>query len=183
MEEDGGDGAQSSIFGGAKPVDTLKREKEMEERLQKEKEKKEKALEEAKKNKPSAASIFGSAKPVDTTQREKEVEEKLSKLSASDANKSEERNMRIDDVCVMKDSNTMRGEWRLCRVVEVYPDKEGIVRNVKVELKRHVSNFIVIHPQGDGVNDDDTGHGRVCTDGSGATAVSVSARANNHANQ
>jgi len=94
VEEEGGDGAQSSIFGGAKPVDTLKREKEMEERLQKEKEEKEKALEEAKKNKPSAASIFGSAKPVDTTQREKEVEEKLSKLSASDANKSEDNQSR-----------------------------------------------------------------------------------------
>ena len=100
--------------------------------------------------------------------------------------------MKIDDVCVMKDSNTMRGEWRLCRVIEVYPDKEGVVRNVKViaappsktdgtsnynkdiamvELKRHVSNFIVIHPKDDGVNDDsDTGHGRVCTDGSRAVA-------------
>merc|ERR1719288_609639 len=66
----------------------------MEERLQKEKEEKERALEEAKKNKPSAASIFGSAKPVDTTQREKEVEEKLSKLSASDANKSEDNQSR-----------------------------------------------------------------------------------------
>ena len=43
-----------------------------------------------------------------------------------------ERDMKIDDVCVMKDSNTMRGEWRLCRVIEVYPDKEGVVRNVKV---------------------------------------------------
>ena len=115
-----------------------------------------------------------------------------------------ERNMNIGDVCVMKDSNAMRGEWRLCRVVQVYPDKEGVVRNVKViaappgktdgsskynkdiamvELKRHVSNFIVIHPQADGVNDDDTGHGRVCTDGSGATAISVSARANNQTNQ
>merc|ERR1712112_424028 len=95
VEEEGA-GAQSSIFGGAKPVDTLKREKEMEERLQKEKEEKAKALEEAKKNKPSAASIFGSAKPVDTTQREREVEEKLSKLSTADvdANKSEDNQSR-----------------------------------------------------------------------------------------
>ena len=95
VEEEGA-GTQSSIFGGAKPVDTLKREKEMEERLQKEKEEKAKALEEAKKNKPSAASIFGSAKPVDTTQREREVEEKLSKLSTADvdANKSEDNQSR-----------------------------------------------------------------------------------------
>merc|ERR1712048_1458349 len=62
----------------------------------KEKEEKAKALEEAKKNKPSAASIFGSAKPVDTTQREREVEEKLSKLSTADvdANKSEDNQSR-----------------------------------------------------------------------------------------
>merc|ERR1712098_616952 len=72
---------QSSIFGGAKPVDTLKKEMEIEERHKREKEEKERAIEEAKKNKPSAASIFGSAKPVDTSVREKEIEEKLSKLT------------------------------------------------------------------------------------------------------
>ena len=87
--EDEGSGASSSIFGGAKPVDTLKKEQEMEERMKKEKEEKEKALEEAKKNKPSAASIFGSAKPVDTTQREKEIEEKLSKMSTSEESKDD----------------------------------------------------------------------------------------------
>merc|ERR1719330_2221650 len=57
--------------------------------MKKEKEEKEKALEEAKKNKPSAASIFGSAKPVDTTQREKEIEEKLSKMSTSEESKDD----------------------------------------------------------------------------------------------
>jgi len=82
--EESSSNQSSSIFGGAKPVDTLKKEKEMEEKLNKEKEEKEKANEEAKKNKPSAASIFGGAKPVDTTQREKEIEEKLSKMSTSD---------------------------------------------------------------------------------------------------
>jgi len=87
-----GGAAQSSIFGGAKPVDTVKKEKEIEEKLQREKEEKEKAQEEARKNKPSAASIFGGAKPVDTTQREKEMEDKLSKMTVSkDADKKEER--------------------------------------------------------------------------------------------
>merc|ERR1719309_1532818 len=60
-ESDSG-ATQSNIFGGAKPVDTVKKEKEIEEKLR--------AAEEARKNKPSAASIFGGAKPVDTTQRE-----------------------------------------------------------------------------------------------------------------
>lgn len=87
-----GGAAQSSIFGGAKPVDTVKKEKEIEEKLHKEKEEKEKAQEEARKNRPSAASIFGGAKPVDTTRREKEMEDKLSKMTVSkDADKKEER--------------------------------------------------------------------------------------------
>merc|ERR1719225_1301889 len=51
----------------------------------------ERAIEEAKKNKPSAASIFGGAKPVDTTQREKEIEEKLSKMSASEDKEDQPR--------------------------------------------------------------------------------------------
>jgi len=89
-ESDGG-AAQSSIFGGAKPVDTVKKEKEIEDKLQKEKEEKERALEEARKNKPSAASIFGGAKPVDTTQREKEIEDKLSKLSVAKDEKKDEK--------------------------------------------------------------------------------------------
>merc|ERR1719427_2206336 len=53
----------------------------MEEKLLKEKKEKELALEEARKNKPSAASIFGGAKPVDTSQREKEIESKLEKMT------------------------------------------------------------------------------------------------------
>jgi len=84
VEDEDKEAGGSSIFGGAKPVDTLKKEQEMEEKLKREKEEKEKAMEEARKNKPSAASIFGSAKPVDTTQREKEIEDKLSKMTTSE---------------------------------------------------------------------------------------------------
>ena len=91
VEDEDKDAGSSSIFGGAKPVDTLKKEQEIEDKLKREKEEKEKAMEEARKNKPSAASIFGSAKPVDTTQREKEIEEKLSKMTTSeDADKKED---------------------------------------------------------------------------------------------
>ena len=72
-------------------MDTLKKEKEIEEKLNREKEEKERAIEEAKKNKPSAASIFGGAKPVDTTQREKEIEEKLSRMSASEDKEDQPR--------------------------------------------------------------------------------------------
>merc|ERR1719471_1036138 len=89
-EEADSGATQSNIFGGAKPVDTVKKEKEIEEKLAREKEEKERAAEEARKNKPSAASIFGGAKPVDTTQREKEIEDKISKLTVSKDEKKKE---------------------------------------------------------------------------------------------
>ena len=44
----------------------------------------------------------------------------------------EERNLTIGDVCMVRDSNALRGEWKICRVKEVYPDQEGKVRNVLV---------------------------------------------------
>ncbi len=67
----------SSIFGGAKPVDTAKKEKEIEEKLASQKPAKEEPPPQPKK--PSAASIFGAAKPVDTTAKEREIEERLLK--------------------------------------------------------------------------------------------------------
>ena len=77
---------------------------------------------------------------------------------------TQKRNMKVGDVCLLEDSNEMRGEWRLARVNEVYPDKSDVVRNVEVcvkpkpdgklpyrskkpnYLKRHVSKLIVIEP-------------------------------------
>ena len=76
--------------------------------------------------------------------------------------------MRVGDVCLLQDSNTVRGEWRMCKVKEVMPDSDGKVRNVVVtvpppslrlmkgtkyptklsmnDLDRHVSSLIVIAP-------------------------------------
>lgn len=73
-EGDGAPVATSSIFGGAKPVDTATREKEIEERLLKEKEEVKSPREKADKS-----SIFGGAKPVDTASKEKEIDERLKK--------------------------------------------------------------------------------------------------------
>ena len=74
------------------------------------------------------------------------------------------RNLQVNDVCVLSDSGVFRGEWRLCRVSDTYPDSNGVVRNVEVvvarrgdgsklyqsqvlsKLKRHVSKLIVIVP-------------------------------------
>ena len=68
----------SSIFGGAKPVDTAKKEHEIEERLADGKE-------ERRTGGGASSSIFGGAKPVDTLQKEREIEEKL------EAEKAEKR--------------------------------------------------------------------------------------------
>ena len=64
----------------------------------------------------------------------------------------------------MKDSNSLRGEWRLARVSCCYPDRWGKVRNVELlvkprqgangdyvgsaplYLKRHVQNLILLVP-------------------------------------
>ena len=97
VETEGDKTANSAIFGGAKPVDTTAKEREIEEKL--------KATENAKnegrtkklserssgdeERAPAAPSknIFGNAKPVDTTKREREIEEKLRKVDVNDDNK------------------------------------------------------------------------------------------------
>ena len=74
------------------------------------------------------------------------------------------RNLAKDDVCLIKDSNVLRGEWRLGRVTTCYPDTHGRVRNVEllvkpqqsgsvnytptapIYLKRHFGSVIVIVP-------------------------------------
>ena len=85
-----------------------------------------------------------------------------------------ERNLSPGDVCVLKDANALRGEWKLCRVMEVFPDEYEVVRNVRVALPpsghdsspqyrtglektivdRHVSNLVVIVPS----EEEENGH-------------------------
>ena len=77
---------------------------------------------------------------------------------------TERRDLKVGDVCLLKDSEAFRAEWRLSRVTATFPDRYGKVRNVEVKvmpspdkskvykpvkpnyLKRHVSNLIVIVP-------------------------------------
>ena len=61
---------RSSIFGGAKPVDTLSKELEIEQKLQKQHVAP--PVQESR-----SSSIFGGAKPVDTAVREREIEARL----------------------------------------------------------------------------------------------------------
>ena len=74
------------------------------------------------------------------------------------------RNLMVGDICLLKDSNVFRSEWRLCEVSNVSPDGQGLVRNVQIRVKagqggsrkyvptspiylnRHVSNLLVLVP-------------------------------------
>ena len=74
----------------------------------------------------------------------------------------ERRNVAIRDIYLLKDSNSHRGEWRICRVSNIFPDQRGKVQNVEVTIKpkqsgsgpylaakpitlnKHVCNLIVI---------------------------------------
>jgi hypothetical protein len=46
--------------------------------------------------------------------------------------KVERRNVRVDDIVVVQDSNAVRGNWTTGRVVNVFPGKDGKIRNLKV---------------------------------------------------
>ena len=47
----------------------------------------------------------------------------------------ERRNVRVDDVVLVQDSNAIRGKWKLGRVTTVYPGKDGRVRSVEIGYK------------------------------------------------
>lgn len=42
--------------------------------------------------------------------------------------------MMIGDVVIIKDENLHRSEWRLGRIQETYPDKDGLVRKVRLAV-------------------------------------------------
>lgn len=45
------------------------------------------------------------------------------------------RQLKTDDDVLLVDKNVARGKWELARVVEVYPGRDGVVRNIKVKTK------------------------------------------------
>ena len=66
----------------------------------------------------------------------------------------EKRNVRVNDIVIVADSSAVRGKWIVGRVIEVYPDKDGKVRNIKVktasgEYTRPVTKIAVIQPAED----------------------------------
>ena len=64
---------------------------------------------------------------------------------------AEKRTVRVDDIVIMEDSNSVRGNWTIGRIINVYPGKDGRVRNVKIkmstsEYKRLIKKIVIIYP-------------------------------------
>jgi hypothetical protein len=65
--------------------------------------------------------------------------------------KVERRNVRVDDIVVIQDSNAVRGNWTAGRVVNVFPGKDGKICNLKVKTatsyyERPTTKIAVIYP-------------------------------------
>lgn len=72
---------------------------------------------------------------------------------------SERRNIRVDDVVIVADSNAVRGNWCIGRVNQVFPGSDGRIRNVQVicptgQYRRPVTKIAVLYPA-EGYEDDD----------------------------
>ena len=50
------------------------------------------------------------------------------------------RNLRINDIVLIHDSNSLRGSWKLGRVSDVHPSKDDFIRKVDVQYKNNSSN-------------------------------------------
>ncbi|XP_068723496.1 uncharacterized protein [Montipora capricornis] len=64
---------------------------------------------------------------------------------------AEKRTVRVDDIVIMEDSNYVRGNWTIGRIINVYPGRDGRVRNVKIktatsEYKRPITKIVIIYP-------------------------------------
>ena len=64
---------------------------------------------------------------------------------------AEKHTVRVDDIVIMEDSNSLGGNWTIRRIINVYPGKDGRVRNVKIktstsEYKRPITKIVIIYP-------------------------------------
>ena len=44
------------------------------------------------------------------------------------------KNLQVNDVVIVKDEDIPRNQWKTCRITEVRPDKDGLVRKVTLEV-------------------------------------------------
>jgi hypothetical protein len=52
--------------------------------------------------------------------------------------KTEEKNREVNDVVLIGEAGPLRGEWKLGRIIETYPGKDGRVRAAKVKTSQGV---------------------------------------------
>ena len=50
------------------------------------------------------------------------------------------RNLQINDIVLIQDSNILRGNWKLGRVSNIYPSNDGVVRKVEVQYKSNLES-------------------------------------------
>ena len=87
------------------------------------------------------------------------------------------KNLKKEDIVMMRYSGNMRDDYRLARVVDVYPDSKGLVRTVKVSYRKRdkrepvesywkkkpeeeivpVQRLAIIHSAGEPIHDGETG--------------------------
>lgn len=65
---------------------------------------------------------------------------------------ADRRNVCVDDIVVVENSNAVRGNWTIGKIVGVFPGKDGKIRNVRVktstgEYERPVRRIAVIYPK------------------------------------
>ena len=65
--------------------------------------------------------------------------------------KVEKRNVRVDDIVIIQDPNAVRGRWITGRIINVFPGRDGRVRNVKVKTatscyERPITKIAVLYP-------------------------------------
>lgn len=47
------------------------------------------------------------------------------------------RNLRVGDIVLLAEENLPRNKWRLARINDVYPDKDGLVRKAQLVVADH----------------------------------------------
>ena len=61
--------------------------------------------------------------------------EYLQRLMRRSKWQQKKRQLKVNDIIMMGEDNLPRGKWNLARIVEVFPGKDGVVRNVRLQTK------------------------------------------------
>ena len=61
------------------------------------------------------------------------------------------RDVKVNDIVMLVDSNAVRGNWTVGRIIEVHPGKDGKVRNITVKTqndnyRKPITKISVIQP-------------------------------------